>query len=123
MSDTLSETMSDTMRKIMSERLNENMSKDMNETMSRTMTMSETMSDTLSDTVRDIVRNLAFDLVNFAKHHGPPTLNYYPFLPLSWLDKASNERMECISFYFGTSHIVTRPQLLSNVLESSTNKP
>ena len=122
MSDTLSETMSDTMRKIMSERLNENMSKDMNETMSRTMTMSETMSDTLSDTVRDIVRNLAFDLVNFAKHHGPPTLNY-PFLPLSWLDKASNERMECISFYFGTSHIVTRPQLLSNVLESSTNKP
>ena len=122
MSDTLSETMSDTMRKIMSERMNENMSKDMNETMSRTMTMSETMSDTLSDTVRDIVRNLAFDLVNFAKHHGPPTLNY-PFLPLSWLDKASNERMECISFYFGTSHIVTRPQLLSNVLKSSTNKP
>ena len=105
--------MSDTMRKTMSERMNENMSKNMNETMSRTMTMSETMSDTLSDTVRDIVRNLAFDLVNFARHHGPPTLNYYPFLPLSWLDKkASNERMECISFYFGTSHIVARPQLL-----------
>ncbi len=77
--------------------MNETMSKTVSETMSRTMTM----SDTLSGTVRDTVKNLAFDLVNFAKHHGPPTLNY-PFL----------ERMECISFYFGTSPVVARPQLL-----------
>ena len=60
-----------------------------------------TVRDTVRDTVRGTVSDTVSDTVKNAKHHRSPTLNY-TLLVLSWLDKSSNEIMDCTSFYFGT---------------------